>query len=254
MSTPTGPYGAPGDPWSAGTPATGGIPANSGYPGQQPGYQQPGYPQPGYQQPGYPQAGYQQPGYQQPGYPPPGGGYGMPSYPGGPMGGYRADPGPPPARPATVSGAFWLWMAVMVAGVVGTVVLFTGNYLNDLLAGTPGLDEAATRLALNLARNVALAGSAVAIFIYLFFGSKMLLGRNWARVVLTVLGGLSVLSSLVSNTSTVVDGVRIEVRPELSVVLGWVQAALAAVAIILMFLPASNAYFTAVKARRMYVR
>src|SRR5699024_8455429 len=111
----------------------------------------PGYPQPGYGgQPGYPQPGYPQPGGGQPGYPQPGA-YGMPAYPGA-AGGYRPDPGPPPARPSTVTAAFYSWMGVMVASIVGTVILLTGDYVSDLLSATPGLDEDLVQAAVSFAK------------------------------------------------------------------------------------------------------
>src|SRR5690606_29110662 len=112
-------------------------------------------------------------------------------------------PTAPPARPGSVSAAFWLWMLVLVMSIASTALLFTGDYLDQVraaLADQPGAD-----LAVALADNVVMiglvAGVVISAFIYLFFGLKMYTGRNWARIVLTVLGGLSVLSGALGSTT-----------------------------------------------------
>ncbi len=226
-----------------------------GYP--QPGYEQggyqqggyqPGYPQPGYEQGGYQQGGYQ-PGYPQPGYPQPGG-YGVPAYPGGPGYAVQEPAGPPPERPATVRGAFWLWMVIMLVGIVANVLLFTGGYFDEVLAGAGGrLDPDSVQTARDIARIAAVVSVVVAVFIYVFFGLKMYLGRNWARIVLTVLGALAVLAGVSGNALTGAGEVDVP-RPDGNIALGWVGVVLAVLALVLMYLPASNAYFAEVKRGR----
>jgi hypothetical protein len=78
----------------------------------------------------------------------------------------------------------------------------------------------------------------------------MLNGRNWARVVLTVLAALTIVGSFSAQASVTVDGTVYSA--ESGQVLRWVQLALALIALILMWLAPSNAYFAAVKARRAY--
>jgi hypothetical protein len=251
---PTNPYGVPAYPGEA-------HPQQPGYPqpeNTQPGYPQPEYPQPGYQQPAYPgqspysqQPTYQQPGYQQPGYPPypqppayPGG-----AYPGGyPTGGYPGPARPAPVRPSSVNAAFLLWMLVLVVSVISGVLLFTGGYYDAIQAeiDSSNLSGIESSLALSAGKTVlivgALLGLAISLFIYLFFGLKMRAGRNWARIVATVLGGLAVLSGVAGNSLTGMSDVNVA-RPEGSAILGWLSVALAAGAIIAMYLPASNTYF-----------
>lgn len=65
---------------------------------------------------------------------------------------------------------------------------------------------------------------------------------------LTVLSGLSILSSTSASSEVNVNGTIY--RSSTSQVFSWIGTALAVVAIVLMFLPASNAYFTASKAAR----
>lgn len=227
----TTPPPSPPDPW-AGQPAA--VPPN---------YVPPSYPQPavgGYGMPVYPGSAGSPPGYPPSGYPGP---YPQPGYPAGPP-----PMAAPPVRPTSVIGAFWLWMVIMVFGIASTVLLFSGDYFDKVAAAlrARGFDDTTTHTALavgaGVARVAVIVSAAAALFIYLFFGLKMYAGRHWARVVLTVLGGLSVLSGLTSASS--VAGVDMSVaRPSGVVGLAWVQALFAAVAIILMYLPDSNRYF-----------
>lgn len=269
MTTP------PQDPWSPQSPGspqpgpeyqTPGYPA-PGYPapGTQPGTQPAGYPTPGYQTPGYQSPGYPVPEYQTPAYPTPA--YpqgGFPTYPGGPAGGYpggypgghegatlRAKPTPP----STVRMSFWAWMLVLVVGIASSLMLFTTDYYDALDEALRGLDPGQVAFAAEFGRSVfmifAFVGIAISLFIYLFFGFKMLAGRNWARIVLTILGGLTALSTAVSGGAASMSLNDVDVAlPGSSMALGWLGAALAVVAIIAMFMPASNAYFSAVKAFR----
>jgi hypothetical protein len=240
---PTGDYPQPG-----GYPATG-YPAQPGYPAQQ-GYPQQGYPQQGYPQQGYPQSGYPQAGYPQPGMP----GYGVPVYPGGVPAYGAAALGPAPARPMTVTIAFWLWILTVIAGVVSIVVIFTSNVFAAALtaAGVSELDTA-YRTAINTVRIAAVIGAAIFAGLYLLFAFKMLVGRNWARIVLTVVAALGIVNSFAAvGARTTVDGVVINVRPTIVIAVGWVQAVIGILAIVLMYAGGANQYFAAMRARRMY--
>ncbi|HET8590659.1 MAG TPA: hypothetical protein VFM01_13575 [Nakamurella sp.] len=285
MTTPQNPgsSGAPGqgDPWSAGTPQAdpGGYPAQpypqtsgdpqsggyqqGGYP-QSGGYQQGGYPQSGgYQQAGnpqsggYPQSGYPQAGYPQAGYPVQPGqpGYGMPAYPGGPMGGYPAALPPAPQRPGTVAAAFWLWMLAAAISVVSVVLVFTSGVWEDAIRAA-GIGETINGVpastVVNTAKTIFIVVGLVFLALYVFFAVKMYQGRNWSRIVLTVLAALTILSVFSASAQVTVDGTVYDVGS--STALRWVQCAIAVIALILMYLGPSNAYFNAVKARRMYVR
>lgn len=87
--------------------------------------------------------------------------------------------------------------------------------------------------------------------LYLFFAFKMNAGRNWARIVLTVVGALAVLSGFSATSTVTVNGQSYSASNQ---VFGWIGALLAVVAIVLMFLPQSNAFFTASKAHRQALR
>lgn len=215
-----------------------------------------GYPPQQGPQPGQPPAGYQPPPYPQQGYPaypsyPQQPGYAMPPY-------QHTEPVPPaPERPGSVTAAFGLWILILLVSVASTLFLFTGGYY-DLLGAAieaQGLDGSQAAAALSIGRDfliiAALIGLGIAAFIYLFFGGFMVAGRNWARIVLTVLGGLSVLSSVMGGATAQLDVSDLTVdMPGIAVALNWAAVLAALLAIILMYAPASNRYFAAVKARR----
>ncbi len=181
----------------------------------------------------------------------------MPAYPGGGMPGYptQASLPPPPPRPTTVTAAFWLWMLAAAASVLSGILLFTSDTWDEALAAAgveTSLSEATTRALVNGVRTVAIVFMLIFVALYVFFAVKMLLGRNWARIVLTVVGGLTIVSRFSATSSVTVNGHVY--NPASSQAIGWVQAACAVAAIIAMFLTASNRYFTASKAHRSYPR
>jgi len=251
---PAGPPSYPGQPPS---------PGQSQYPqGQYPqGQSPPGqYPQPNpYQaQNPYPgQGGY--PGQQPPGYPAGQGGY--PGYPGPPAGypGYGGAPVSEPVRPVTVTAAFWCWIAVVVAWAVSLIILLTSSAWDQALAAatnTANRSSTSTvvvdaQSVINFVRVFAVVVFVIAAGLYLLFAFKMKAGRNWARITLTVLGILGVLSSITpSSRSITVNG---EVYASSSGP-GWITAVLTVAALVLMYVGGANQFFSASKAYRSQVR
>ena len=181
--------------------------------GQQPGYgQQPPYgQQPGYgQQPPYGQE-HGQPGqpygqppqYGQPGqqYGQPGQQYGQPpQYGQGGFDPYPAAPGQqwgapsaPTARPATVRNGIYAFLANTLLGLLGSIVTFADfNSLVDDAARDAGVDADSVRAGVMVGAVIGLLFLAA----YLAVLWQAWQGRNWARIVLWVLGGLSVISGL----------------------------------------------------------
>lgn len=184
--------------------------------------------------------------------------YDLPSYPGHPPaypGGYGPADSRIPQRPTTVTAAFWLWMSIFALGVFANVLLFSSDYFDRLQSQivSDGLGDGTDALALEITSGVMrysiIIGALLTAFIYLFFGIKMATGRNWARIVLTVLGGLSVLSGLMQSSVTVGSGVVVE-QPTSVQLLGWVSVLVAGAALVAMYMPASNHYFRTMKAIR----
>jgi hypothetical protein len=67
-------------------------------------------------------------------------------------------------------------------------------------------------------------------------------GRNWARIVATVLGAFSVCGGVGSFANTMTTGV--------TVLFSLLQLALATVVLVLLWLPSSSAYYRAQGVRR----
>jgi hypothetical protein len=166
-----GPYGDPGQQGQGDPPQGWNAP-----PPQQP-YGQPPHSQPPYGQPPY--------GQQYPGYTP------APSAPTG--------FGAPPAmeRPTTVRAGIGALVASLVLGLISSIVSFSG--IDSLIADTlqttndPAVTEDVIRSGIVIGAVVALILVGLEI-LFLWFAWQ---GRNWARIVLWVLGGLGVASGLV---------------------------------------------------------
>ena len=180
-------------------------------PGNDPAY---GAPNPG----GYPAAGY------------PGAGY-----PGGPMA-----PAVKPKAPGTITAAFIIYLLSAIAAAASVAVLFTDDGKRQLRqaltdANINGVDVDSL---VNTTRTAAGVLAVVLIVLYVIFDLLMRAGRNWARIVLTVVSALSIISSFTGSLGAARGTVS------------WVGLILSILAIVLMYLPVSNAYFAAVKLSR----
>ncbi len=206
--------------------------------GQQPAGQQP-YGQPPQGQ--YPQQPYpQQPYPQQP--------YGQP-YPQQPYGQQQPPPAPV-APPGSVNGAFFIYLIAAVLAVIGIILTLTSNVWEQAIADS-GADTSGVNVhsLVNTVKIVSVVFGVIFIALYLLFAFKMRAGRNWARIVLTVLSALSIISS-VSTTTTAVTVNGHVYKSTSTQLTGWIGVILAVIAIVLMYLPASNAYYKASKASR----
>ncbi|WP_447004622.1 hypothetical protein ACRAKI_34365 [Saccharothrix isguenensis] len=175
--------------------------------------QQPGYPQ---QQPGYPQQGGGQP--QQPGYPP--------AAPPLNESELRA-----PQRPKSVDTAFMLWLVAAGIGILSNLISF-------LIAG-------------DIERQTGVESSSGTTIVSLIFAllwivvvMQMRKGANWARILLTVLGGLSIIGNLLSLA---VIGILLSLGAFGVISALFVLVSLVAVigAIVFMYKSDSNYYFKA---------
>ncbi|SDY47765.1 hypothetical protein SAMN05660209_02963 [Geodermatophilus africanus] len=178
-----------------------GQPGGQGPPGQ--GWQNPP-PQQGWQNPPAPQqGGWQGPqqGWQDPqqGWQDPQQGWqGQPPY------GYGAAPSAPgyqfpseaPERPTTVRVGVGAFMATLILGIISSLVQFSD--IDGLVAQAVAVanDPAVTQ---DVIRAGIVVGAVIGLLLtalqalFIWFAWK---GRNWARIVLLVLGGISVLFGL----------------------------------------------------------
>lgn len=165
---------------------------------------------------------------------------GQPAYPGG-MGPMPRGNEPDRAEPAPreVQTSVKLWFASIALSLIGAVL---GLLLTDrdkavqslLGSGTSGITRSQAETAVTVGLVVGLVIVLVLIALEVFFIVKMRTGRNWARITLTVLGALSVLSGLFGLRGGVTFGGLVNL----------VSILLVAAAIVFMFRPAASAYFS----------
>lgn len=122
-------------------------------------------------------------------------------------------------RPGAVDGAFWLYLA---SPVVGLILSFLSIGRVTSLGARSNLPQGAVLAAIVIGILINVIYLVAVIIIDVFFRR----GANWARIVLTVLGALTVLGILG---------------------LGAITFLLALIAIILSYLPTSNAWFRSVR-------
>ncbi|QKV73404.1 hypothetical protein [Amycolatopsis sp. Hca4] len=153
-----------------------------------------------------------------------------------------AEPGQPaaPARPSTVEGAFWAFIVAPVVGLIGAVLIFANRdaittTMRDANRQRGGnLTDAQIDQAVNVTMITAVVIAVIIAALYLLFAFKLRAGRNWARIVLTVLTALQLLSVLFGQ----------------STIGGYIAVLAAVVGVVLSFTSPSNAYFAAAKAPR----
>ncbi|HEY3896207.1 MAG TPA: hypothetical protein VGL88_12650 [Pseudonocardiaceae bacterium] len=142
-------------------------------------------------------------------------------------------------RPRVVEISFWLWIIDLVIAVIGCVVAFSQldrirtEAINRILVQTPTLDRGsienvATAVLIGTVAVVLLFVIAEIVFVFLMRG-----GRNWARIVLAVVGGLGVLFEII-GLAGLTGSMFVVALAQLLLILG---------AIATMFAPAANAWF-----------
>lgn len=163
-----------------------------------------------------------------------------------PVGGFPpAGIGPAPVgpRPKEVELSFWLWVASFAIGLIG-LLLFVGQY--DTIRDTAleearreaqrqggSLDVAQIETITTVVLVIGVIIGLVFSLVQLLFAFFMRKGRNWARIVLAVIGGISVLFGLVSLTG-IAGGQLALTGISLIILIG---------AIVTMFLPGANPWF-----------
>jgi hypothetical protein len=222
------------------------------YPGQYPGQQGPG------QQYGQPPYSGQSGGYPPPGQPygnQPQGGQaypygGQPAYGGGSASGGFPAPGAGGGRgtaPKEVETSFRLWLAAIAVSLIGSIIAFLSlDAITNAALGQSGLDSSALTPEVTAAARVgAVIGAVIGLLILALQVAvvfQMRKGRNWARILLAVLGGLSVLFGLLGLFSAGTT-LSIGALGVISLLLSAVQIILIVGAILFMFRGAANPYF-----------
>ncbi len=153
-----------------------------------------------------------------------------------------------PAPPGSVKGAFIIYLVAALLAALGIVLTLTSNVWDQALAASGNTSSIDTHTLVNTVKIITVVVGVIFLGLYLLFAFKMRAGRNWARIVLTVLSALSIASASSSSAQVTVNNTVYQSSS--NQVSSWIGALLAVIAIVLMFLPASNAYFAASKAAR----
>ncbi|SEF27703.1 hypothetical protein SAMN05421837_1031000 [Amycolatopsis pretoriensis] len=146
----------------------------------------------------------------------------------------------PFVRPTTITIAFWAFLASTILGLTnGVVALFTGNSSGDavrtvVVENGTDLSQQQVDQVSTVTNAGALVFSVIMSLLYILFAAKLRSGRNWARVLLTVVAGLQLLAITFGQ----------------STILGYFSAMSAVVGAVSSFVNPSNDYFRAVKAAR----
>ncbi|MEU4802268.1 hypothetical protein [Actinosynnema sp. NPDC023587] len=158
-----------------------------------------------------------------------------------------------PTPPKLVDLARWVWIGSALVGLGRFLVqLADREMLIDVLVDeqrqqniTMSQDELDAAVSGGIMMGLLLGG--LLVVVYALLANRMAGGRNWARVVLTVFGGVGILigvSRLILVTSGLAAVLKIPVAtPDL--VFGTVTMVLDVVAIVLMYLPSVSGYFRA---------
>jgi len=161
----------------------------------------------------------------------------------------RDDQGAEIPRPKAVDTAFQASLAGAAIGAVATVVtvLLDPEWLSLLVrdalagAGAPHGDAEVTQ-AVGTFRVAMVFGILVFLGLSLLFALKMRAGRNWARVLITVLAFVGVVSFLNAMAAS---------GAELELIWSLAEVAFAVTAVVYMFRPESTQYFMEHKKRRL---
>jgi len=145
--------------------------------------------------------------------------------------------GPRPGVPRDVQASFLLWLAAVAMGVVETIVRVI-----DLLYGDSSL---------SMGTIIGLIFRLIVYAAVVYIIAQMRLGKNWARVALTILlGGIGTLSLVIDPISWLVEGnspgellAEADLLFILIAPIRVLHLAAVIAALVFMFRPTANNYF-----------
>lgn len=150
-----------------------------------------------------------------------------------------------PARPKHVDTAFTLWIASAALSLIVGILTFVIGRDAARDGARKALEDSGgsfTENDVETAVTVAITFTAVIALIffglYLLFAYKMRAGRNWARIVLAILGVIGLIMSVLSLVSG---------GDAFSMIINVIQIALVGAAIYFMFTKEATAYFDSAK-------
>ncbi|SFR29463.1 hypothetical protein SAMN04488564_119107 [Lentzea waywayandensis] len=144
-----------------------------------------------------------------------------------------------PPRPATITAAMWIWIAgaVLSVAVLPVMLLANADYFLGQNTSTSEQDRQAGELGVRVMAVVFGFAMLVGAAPYVAFAIVLRNGQGWARILLTILGVIGLLS--MTAITLISLGARVW-QP--SVVISIVVMGLTIAAVVLQFLPASNKF------------
>ncbi|MER7077691.1 hypothetical protein SAMN02982929_05127 [Saccharopolyspora kobensis] len=163
----------------------------------------------------------------------------------------RPVPAPEPsAAPQSLLVARWLWIGSVLIGVVQAFIQLAdrSRLISELRAVNPELSQQDLDSAANGGIMFALLLKALILMVYVMLTRRMLEGRNWSRIVLTVFGGFGVFNAFITVLTVAAFGTAL-VHELTGVAITWVEvlfalvvAAVEVAAIVFMFRPDANRF------------
>jgi hypothetical protein len=144
-----------------------------------------------------------------------------------------------PPRPATITAAMWIWIAgaVLSVAVIPVLLLANVDYFLNEDSGNTEADRQANELGVKTMAVMLGFAMLVAAAPYVAFAIVLRNGQSWARILLTILGVIGILSMVAITFISLSSQVW---QP--SVVISVVVIGLTVAAVVLQFLPASNRF------------
>jgi hypothetical protein len=113
--------------------------------------------------------------------------------------------------PTVITASFWLWIASTVVSLIAFALLLPGLFGGAPVAGGIAAGSVAG----------AIIGSALRVFLAIY----LLRGANWARIVLTVIGAVVLLTGIPSLLTGDLLGLLVVLVVVVAAVLMWLPAA-----------------------------
>lgn len=107
------------------------------------------------------------------------------------------DTTPQPPRAVVRSRWFWIGAAVVAAGRTLWELADRAPLIELVRKGAPELSQDQVDANVSGAIMVSLLFAAIALAVYVFLANRMLIGRNWARIAMLVLGFFEVIGGAV---------------------------------------------------------
>lgn len=164
--------------------------------------------------------------------------------------GRPVQPPEPPQPPKALQIARWLWVGAVLVGVVQAFIelLDRERLIRELRQLQPEMTQADLDAAANSGIMFTFMFKALTLMVYVLLSRRMLEGRNWARVTLTVFGGFGVFNAVITVLTVSLVGQELIERltgttvSGLDVVFAVLVAVVEIVAIVFMYRPEANRF------------